>query len=220
MAKSKKDQQPYWRPNFVNSDELPDIKVVRTDFIVNFVAIAIALLVTFILFEQEYRAYSLGQTVSDLEEQIGADEVADKNNLKLSEAFRKSAQYVLEVRKFNDAPFFTYELLLGLSEIRPDDLIFDSVSLGESTSNIGGKNVLVYTINILGDAKSLTVLDEFKKTLSETELLKIDGYELSIDETLQGRDAKTGIFPYRLAVSLTPEAKKSDSKAGEEGSAS
>lgn len=35
MSKGRKVREPSWRPNFVNKSELPDIKVVRTDFIVN-----------------------------------------------------------------------------------------------------------------------------------------------------------------------------------------
>ncbi|MGB0743343.1 MAG: hypothetical protein ACPGSB_02350, partial [Opitutales bacterium] len=51
---------------------------------------------------------------------------------------------------------------------------------------------------------SLTVLDDFKGTLSEWEPLQHEGYELDIDESLQGRDSNTGIFPYTLNITLKP----------------
>ncbi len=208
--------QPFWRPNFVNQSELPDIKVIRTDFIINFIAVTLALCVAFFLLQREYRSYSLGKTISDMEQQIRVADADDVENLKLSESFRSSALYVIEVEKFFDSPILAYDFLYKLSLIKPEDLIFNSVSLNESLIKQGAKDVVAYSINITGDAKNLTVLDDFKKVLEEAELLQVAGFDLEIDETLQGRDEKTGIFPYRLAVSLTP-TKAAEPKASEEG---
>lgn len=216
MSKSKKDMQPFWRPNFVNQSELPDIKVIRTGFIINFVAVMLALCVAFFLLQREYRAYALSNTIADMEQQIRVAEADDVQNLKLSESFRTSAQYVVEVEKFFASPLQAHEFLYQLSEIKPDDLIFNSVSLSESVVKQGGQNAVGYSINITGDAKSLTVLDDFKKILADADLLKVGGFGLEIDETLQGREEKTGIFPYRLAISLLPQETAAPKK-NEEG---
>lgn len=210
--------QPFWRPNFVNQSELPDIKVIRTGFIINFIAVMFALCVAFFLLQREYRVYTLGQTIEDMEQQIRVADADDVENLKLSESFRSAAQYVIEVEKFYDSPLLAHYFLYGLSIIKPEDLIFSSVSFNESVVKVEGKDRVAYSINISGDAKSLTVLDDFKKILTEAELLQITGFELKIDETLQGRDEKTGIFPYRLAVSLTP-IQEAVVKKSEEGDA-
>ncbi len=210
--------QPFWRPNFVNQSELPDIKVIRTDFIINFIAVTIALCVAFFLLQREYRSFSLGNTISDMEQQIRVAEADDIENLKRSESFRSSAQYIAEVEKFFDSPILAHEFLYGLSQIKPEDLIFNSVSLGESMIKQGSKQVLAYNISISGDAKNLTAVEDFKKILAEADLLNISGYKVEIDETLQGRDDKTGIFPYRVAISLKPEEKKKpEANNGEEG---
>lgn len=216
MSHSKKEMQPFWRPNFVIQSELPDIKVVRTEFIINFIAITLALCVAFFLLQREYRAFVLRNTIADMEQQIRVADADDVQNLKSSEAFRGSAQYVIEVEKFFISPLQPYTFLYTLSEIKPEDLIFNSVSLGESVVKQEGKDTVAYKINIAGDAKSLTVLDDFKKILEDADLFQIDGYDLQIDETLQGRDEKTGIFPYQLAISLTSKVKAAP-KAGEEG---
>ena len=213
----KKEMQPFWRPNFVNQSELPDIKVIRTGFIINFIAVILALCAVFFLLQREYRAYSLGETIADMEQQIRAAEADDAENLKLSEAFRSSAQHVIEVEKFFGSPLKAHTFLYGLSAIKPEDLIFNSVSLGETSIKQGAKNVVAYNVNIAGDAKSLTVLDNFKQVLEEAPLLQVDGFALEIDETLQGRDEKTGIFPYRLAISLVPSANAAPKTGGEGG---
>jgi len=218
VSRGHKEMQPFWRPNFVNQSELPDIKVIRTDFIINFIAVTLALCVAFFLLQREYRSYALGQTISQMEQQIRIADADDVISLRLSESFRESAQYIIEVEKFFNAPLLAHEFLYGLSRIKPEDLIFNSVSLSESTLKQGGKSLVKYTININGDAKNLTVLDDFKKVLVEADLLKIEGFDLEIDETLQGRDEKTGIFPYRISIALTPA--KVVAPAKKEGDAS
>jgi len=211
--------QPFWRPNFVNQAALPDIKVIRTGFIINFIALTITLCVVFFLVQREYRSYALSQTIEDMETQIRVADADDAENLKLSEAFRTSAQHIIEVEKFFDTPLTMHDFLYGLSLLKPEDLIFNSISFREAlVKQKGGKNVVTYSINIAGDAKNLTVLDDFKKVLSEAELLSLPGFEIEIDESLQGRDEKTGIFPYRMAVTLVPSVQKTAPK--KEGGAS
>lgn len=216
MSRIKKEMQPFWRPNFVNQSELPDIKVIRTDFIINFIAVTLALGVAFFLLKREYSSYSLGNTISKMEQQIRVSDSDDIENLKLSEAFRSSAQYIVEVEKFFNAPLLAHEFLYNLSEIKPEDLIFNSISLNESSAKIGGKDLVSYGINISGEAKNLTVIEDFKKILEEADLFKVAGFDLEIDETLQGRDEKTGIFPYRLAITLAPEKKAAPEGSEEE----
>ena len=210
MSRNKKEMQPFWRPNFVNQSELPDIKVIRTDFIINLIAVTLTLCVAFYLLQAEYRSYTLGKTILGMEQQIRVADSNDVENLKRSETFRESAQNIVEVEEFFDAPLLVHEFLYDLAGIRPEDLIFNSVSLSESMTKQSNKSVRIYSINISGDAKNLTVLDDFKKVLSEEELLQLPGFALEIDETLQGRDDKTGIFPYRMAITLTPAVKKAE----------
>lgn len=218
MSRSKKEMQPYWRPNFVNQSDLPDIKVIRTDFIINFIAVTMALGVAFFLLQSEYHTYALGRTTSDMEQRISAANPDDVENLKLSESFRESAQYIAEVEKFFNTPLLAHEFLYGLSKIKPADLIFNSISLSESIIKQGGKNTIAYGINLAGDAKDLTVIDDFKKVLEQDQLFQIPGFEMEISETLLGRDEKTRIFPFRLAITLTPAIKAAPKN--EEGDAS
>jgi len=215
VSRSKKEVQPFWRPNFVNQSELPDIKVIRTDFIINFIAVTLACCAAFFFTQKEYRAYSLTKTIEDMEQQVRLADVEDAQNLKLSESFRSAAQYVVEVEKFYNAPLMAHDFLYNVSVIKPADLIFNAVSLNESFVKLAGKETVTYNINITGDAKNLTVLDGFKKVLEGAKLLQAPGVELQIGETLQGRDEETGIFPYQLTITLTPVASGNSAKGGD-----
>ena len=206
--------QPFWRPNFVNQAELPDIKVVRTDFIINFIAVTLALCVVFYTLQREYRSYALGEIILGMEQQIRVDNSDDIENLKRSVAFRESAQYIVEVEKFFDAPLIVHEFLYDLADIRPEDLIFSSLTLVENIAEQSANNVRTYSITISGDAKNLTVLDDFKKILYDRYIGNPPSFTLKIEETLQGRDDQTGIFAYRMAITLTPIVKKAVSAKG------
>jgi len=207
VKSSKKDVQPYWRPNFVDASSLPDIKVIRTDFIINILALVLMLIVGFFLLQREFRAYTLGKTIQLLEREIRVSEADDSINIKLSEEFKQSAKHVAEMERFYLSPVLAHEFLAWLALVRPENLIFRQVSMSEAVVNQGGK-VLSYRINISGDVRSLTTLDEFKGELAAWEKLNLKGYVLDVDEALQGRDAETGIFPFTLEITLTPEKKE------------
>lgn len=216
MKRSKKDREPNWRPNFVSTSELPDIKVIRTDFIINFIAVALALGMVTLALKREYSLRTLETTIDQLENRISRAEPSDSNNLQLSREFKKAAAYVLEVNKFSDTPFFMHELVQTLAFIQPEDLIYKSIGITEAINEEGGKKSIAYLVALSGDAKSLTVLDEFKSILAQAEALQLPGYRIEIDETLQGRDEQTGIFPYSLSISLIPGG--SDQSQGKDAS--
>jgi len=205
VSRSKKEVQPHWRPNFVNPAGLPDITVIRTDFIINAVAVVLMLLAGFYVLQRAYRSYSLGKTIADMRQQIRVAEGDDSMNLRLSAQFREAAATVAELEKFFASPVIAHVFLAEISNLKPEDLIFNKISFTESLQKQGSKTVVVYRVNISGNVRSLTVLDEFKGELSSWDALGVKGYALEIDEALQGRDAETGIFPYTLEITLRPE---------------
>lgn len=207
MSRSKKEIQPHWRPNFVNTAELPDIKVVRTDFIINSVSVVLMLLVGFYVLQREYRAYSLKNTIEDMEKQILVAEGDDNASLKLSREFRDAAAHVAELEKFYATPVLAHDLLTQLIKKRPEKLVFKQLSMIETFEKEGTAQIVVYRINIAGEILSMSDLgafNDFKEQLADWELLKFDGYGIQIDEALQGRDADTGIIPYTLDITLKP----------------
>lgn len=211
MSKRSKDIHPYWRPNFVDTSRLPDIKVVRTHFVINIVAVTLLCLAAAAFVQKEYRAFILTRTIAELKDQIEVATPENRANLKLSGEFRTGAADIADLEVFYLTPFRAYAFLQQLSAARPEELIFNEVSFREEAS---GPKTMVYQILISGEVRFLTTLDEFTSFLDDWEMLQIESYELSIDEAVEGRDAATGIFPYRLNIGLTPKAAKN----GEEDS--
>ncbi len=204
MSRSRKNIQPNWRPNFVTVADLPDIKVIRTGFVINFFSLVLMLLVGFAVLQREYRVHVLNQTIADIEQRIRVADADDARDLSLSGEFRNAAAHIVEVEKFYAQPFFVQDFLIELTQMRPEQLIFQQLSLVESFRKEGSEQTITYRINIAGDVRSLTVLDQFKGELSNWHLLNRDRYALRIDESLEGRDPNTGIFPYILQITLEP----------------
>lgn len=209
MAKSRKDMQPYWRPNFVHSSELPDIKVVRTNFIVNSATVLIFLVVASIVAQKEYKAIALRNSIASLEERVTAANPADKANVALSQKFRSAAEHVVELEKFYITPFTPHEFLNEFARLRPKGLIFSRISVVETKGKTKKTNKQVhYKISVAGEVRSLTALDDFKSRVTDWEMLDIEGYVPDITETVRGRDKDTGIFPYNLTITLQPGKKE------------
>lgn len=104
---SKKGEiQPHWRPDFRNPSTLPDIKVIRTDFIVNGIAIACLLVAVFLAGRQEYTIMGLGGESKQLSSEIQAGERADKQAVALSQRFRDAGKAIEDLERFYRAPFF------------------------------------------------------------------------------------------------------------------
>lgn len=219
---SKHDIQPYWRPDFKVQSTLPDIKVVRTDFLINFLAVALVMVVAFVLLQREYRAYSLRSSIASMEERVRVAEADDKLHLKESERFRESAKSVEELQAFFRAPFVAHEFLTEVSLLKPDELIFSRVKFSENVftpktkgkSKTKAKPQLAYNISIEGDVRGLDVLTEFKGALQAATSLNPDGFEVVVNESMQQRDAETGITPFKVSISLMPATAKPSTKGG------
>ncbi len=204
MSRSSKNIQPNWRPNFRNPETLPDIKAVRTDFIVNFVAVALAFLAVIFVGQREYRAHVLKSSIRDLERQIRVAEPDDAATLKLSQRYREGADNFVELERFYRSAFFVHDMLGELARNQPVDLIFDSISYSEAVSKRDQQPVVEYRVVLSGKVKELPVLDGFKATLGETPSFGNERFSVEIDETVQSRDTETRIFPYQINITLRP----------------
>jgi hypothetical protein len=215
----QRDIQPYWRPDFKIQSTLPDIKVVRTDFIINAIAVALALIAAFTVLQREYRAFSLNRAIASMQQSIGETEANNNQNLQASERFRESAQSVVELQDFFRAPFAAHELLAELARLKPAGLIFSRVMLSSAIIKQKGKDSaeaqMTYEINITGDTRGLMALTQFKATLQASSSLSPSGFEVVVDESMQQRNAKTGITPFRVSISLTPAPSSIPNKGGE-----
>lgn len=201
--------QPHWRPDFRDVAKLPDIKLVRTEFVVNCVAILVAVSVVTFCLQQEYRLWSLARSVGEMSEQIRVAEPSDTHRIERSELFRSDARAIQDLEKFYHVPFFSHELLIALTELKDPDLIFTNLIFREQPilQKKKKKAIVEYELEIGGLARSLPKLDAYVGLLRNFELFVFPGYETAVSEHIKPRDS-TGSYPYTINLRLTPSNEK------------
>jgi len=210
VAKNNKITTPNWHPNFRLPAELPDIKVIRTDFLINGFAAALILLSLFTIVKREFSIRSITQEVTALESSVKDLKKENESVVKVSESYRELSKEIEELEKFYDAPYDSAILLKQISEIRPEDILLSSISLTEKLASAGkkGPTSLHYDIRIAGNTRNLTIVSDFKGLLEAEELLTFEELETVVREDIQPPNSQTGLFPYTLNISIRPKTKK------------
>jgi hypothetical protein len=141
MKKNKKEIltfDPNWHPNFRIVNELPDLKVVRTDFFVNIATASIAIICVLFLGFREYQSASLRNSISSWEQQIEEDGSKNRAYLKMSAEFEQAGKKVEEIEQFVTQDLVASSLLVALSESIPAEILFTNISLLETKVSLLG----------------------------------------------------------------------------------
>ena len=124
--------QPAWHPNFRNYEKLPDIKVVRTAFFVNAVAILVTLsLLTYLGF-REYNVRILTKQIAELQAQIDRDKKGSDQAIALFKKFQAEEAKTLEVNNFVTSKPVVSVLLLRLAQTLPKNIAIDNLDLRDA----------------------------------------------------------------------------------------
>jgi hypothetical protein len=115
-------QMPAWHPTFRNYERLPDIKVVRTVFFVNGVAITVALAVLTVFIFKEYRYLSLCRQVAYAQTQIDRDQRGSDQAIALFKKFQGEEKKILEIDAFLKARPLLSNLLLQIGQTLPKNV--------------------------------------------------------------------------------------------------
>ena len=131
-------QVPAWHPDFRNFERLPDIKVVRTAFSINGIAIVIALVMLCWLGYQEYQLHDLNRQISDWQRQIDRDRTASIQAVAQYKKFQAEELRGQEVENFiKSKPVFS-EILLHLAETLPANVALDGLEFRDALFTLRG----------------------------------------------------------------------------------
>ena len=124
--------QPAWHPNFRNYEKLPDIKVVRTAFFVNALAILVTLsLLTYLGF-REYNVRVLTKQIAELQAQIDRDKKGSDQAIALFKKFQAEEAKTIEVNNFVTSKPVVSVLLLRLAQTLPKNIAIDNLDLRDA----------------------------------------------------------------------------------------
>lgn len=106
---------PAWHPNFRSYERLPDMKVVRTAFFINGLAVFGAIVVLLFTCYQEFNLHAKRSEIASWETQIAANQAASSAAIGQFRAFQAAEKKIKEVDSFvtTDLPLSTFLLRLG-----------------------------------------------------------------------------------------------------------
>jgi hypothetical protein len=177
FRKPKKIIQPNWHPNFRLVEQLPDIKVIRTDFFVNVVSVGLAVFLLGLVLLAEYNAFALNREIAKYNTDIGEKKGTNQGNLNYSAEFDRLAQDVAEVGKFLDVHLTPTEVLLALTDILPRNIVTKSLSYDDIQIQVGRRSNRSKGIEFRGSVQgspdeATAIVTKFQEDLANHEVLK------------------------------------------------
>jgi hypothetical protein len=176
---------PAWHPNFRNLERLPDTKVIRTQFFVNFAAAAIAASLLLYFCFQEYRINNLSRQVADWQAQIDTNKKASDQALVLSRRFSDEERKIGELNNFLKQRLVLSQFLLQIGNTLPPELAMDTVDFREAS--VSGRTS-AYVEQLRQDKYFSAVFEEI--TLNKLEREQTSG-RLTFDIFLRFKGAVT-----------------------------
>jgi hypothetical protein len=131
-AASAASQMPAWHPSFRNYERLPDIKVVRTVFFVNAVAITVTIAMFTVFIFKEYHLHSLRRQVADIRAQCDRDKPGSDQAIALFKKFQGEEKKILEVDAFLKARTLFSDLILQIGQTLPKNIALTSLDEHEN----------------------------------------------------------------------------------------
>jgi hypothetical protein len=196
---SQAPQIPAWHPDFRHPSRLPDTKVVRTQFFVNFAAIAVAASLLLFFSYQEYRINNLSRQAVDWQTQIDTNRRASVQAVTLSQRFAAEERKIDELKNFVKARLVLSQFLLNLGNTLPQEMAISSVEIRNTGANLHG------IANGSPDEAS-------GRTSTYVEQLRQDKYFSTIFEdvglTKLDRDQATGRLTFDLSLRFKGSAVK------------
>ncbi|MFA5058984.1 MAG: hypothetical protein WC485_12785 [Opitutaceae bacterium] len=129
---------PAWHPNFRDRERLPDTKVVRTQFFVNFASIAVAAGLLLYFCYQEYTIHNFSRQVADWQTQIDTNRKASDQALELSRKFVDEEKKLDELDKFLKPRLVLSQFLLRTGSTLPEGLAIDAVDVRDTGVSLRG----------------------------------------------------------------------------------
>lgn len=191
-----------WHPDFRDLEVLPDIKIIRTDFIVNLVAAIVGMTFLWMFVNQYFSISKKSSEIAELTQKIDTKNRDDRESFKLSQEFDQRAEPVRDLVKFYEAPLVPYELIEVLGDTCPDSLMYESLVYSPPRDEDSG-----YTITMKGVVRhkeddGFQILADYVEMLEGLEMLK-DTVD-TIEARPLGVDDVTDLISFSITINVLP----------------
>ncbi len=129
---------PAWHPDFRRVDKLPDTKVIRTRFFINFASLAVAASLLLYFVYREYTMSDFNEQIAGWQAKIDANRRASDEALALSRTFGDEEKKLAEFAAFLNPRLVLSEFLLHLGSTLPPELTIETVSVEDTGVSLRG----------------------------------------------------------------------------------
>lgn len=120
---------PAWHPNFRDYEKLPDVKVVRTAFFINSLAIVVFAALAIYFGFSEWQLHVVKAQVAEAERQIEHDQKPSERDVALFKRFQAEEAKTNEVDAFVRSRPVVSNILLRLAQTLPEHVAIDAFEL-------------------------------------------------------------------------------------------
>ena len=207
LGKSKKAPQKLWRPDFRNTETLPDTKVIRTGFLLNFVGISVAVVCMTLYGFREFTLQGLAKSVRELQAQVEGATSNDRKSLDLNKKFIQTAELVSEVIAFDQEPVKYHAFLAEIEQSVQSGMQLTEITLQHSGAEPGESGLPPFNIQLVGKVLENTlvtpaqVLSNFQSSINE--LPSLSQKEKEMEMVRFNRNNEFGYFDFTLLVKIS-----------------
>lgn len=168
---------PAWHPNFRNFEKLPDTKVVRTAFFINFAAITLAAAALIYFGLDEWKLRGVHRQISAVEAQIERDKKVSDQAVAQFRKFQAEEAKVLEVDTFLKSRPAMSAVIMRLAQTLPAEVAIDALDFRD----IG----LTIRLSVRGapDTASLLASGYLDQLRADKELAIFDSFDFTSTPT-------------------------------------
>ncbi len=207
LNRNKKAPAKVWRPDFRDTQALPDTKVVRTGFLLNFIAIALTLAAMSSYLIKEYKLQGLVREVQKLTAQVDSSQSQNRAILDVNKKFRQRAEVVEEAIAFDFQEVQFPELIANMSSVLEDGMILSALEVDYSDylpeeGNAAVPLIARLTGRVTEDAPGTPakILDDFQKSIRNLSILEDRTVNMEMENF--GRNNEFGYFDFTLLVEI------------------
>lgn len=210
-ASAEPDSAAAWRVNYVNAAALPDIKVVRTTFLLNYGLAIFAAASVIYLVHQELAITDVTAQVAELEAQATALIPTDTKIRQASAWFSQYADPVDEYVRFKTGGLDVFALYAQLGNLRAEDISYDNILI--DTNAVDGKKKMGAKITISGKRKGVSkdgferIEALYAKFVGMPYLRTIKGFEAKYPKSpITVPDNQAQVIQFTFQLTLEPKS--------------
>jgi len=197
----KKIEFKPWHPDFRVAAGLPDIKLVRTDFIINLSAVLLAVILLLVVGYRETLIWNAHREI-DLAQDLRAELQPDNNRaLALNRAFMEGRAVFRDLEIFFNAPFHVDRIILDLAEAKPDEISLETLSYRVTEFEQGQQVHRRHALQMRANTRSIPEpVETFRRRLQAIDYLDHPGLRI---QDSNPRQTDAGNFAFDLSVTFS-----------------